>query len=229
MSPLTVLGRWDEAAKIGATLLAGDADLDSLIAAMWMSMIASARGDEDTLERCRGLAATARTSTYVDQRASAVLVLSRDALERDETAETLRLAESVLDSSAGSEAIEEAYAQGIEAAIALQDTDATAMLERFVSDLPRARATPLLRAGRARLRAEVAHRDGDIEAATRHEDEAIELLRSVGARSLLARTLLERFRRSGDPSALAEARAIYTELGASRWLARIDESSEVAV
>ena len=51
----------------------------------------------------------------------------------------------------------------------------------------------------------------------------------VGARPLLARTLLERHRRSGDAGALAEARLIYTELDARRWLARIDEASEVAV
>jgi hypothetical protein len=41
--------------------------------------------------------------------------------------------------------------------------------------------------------------------------------------------LLERARRRPDPEALAEARTIYVELGATRWLERIDQQSEVAV
>ena len=61
-----------------------------------------------------------------------------------------------------------------------------------------------------------------------HQRRAIELLRSVGARPLLARALLEHGRRREDPEALAEARAIYTDLGATRWLARLDERTEVA-
>jgi class 3 adenylate cyclase/tetratricopeptide (TPR) repeat protein len=227
MVPLTFLGRWDEASKIGFTLIAGDVDLDALMGAMFMAIIASARGDESTLERCRELGAGMKDSSYVDQRACALLALGREALERGDPVEALGYSKEVIGSSAGSEGIEEALAQGIEATIALGDTATIGELIQFVTELPKARATPLLRAGRARLQAEMAHRGRDIEAATRHEDEAIGLLRSVSARPLLARTLLERHRRSGDAGALAEARLIYTELGATRWLARIDESSEV--
>ena len=93
------------------------------------------------------------------------------------------------------------------------------------SPASRPRATPLLRAGRARLAAEQAHRRGDAAEADDREQEAIALLRSVGARPLLARALLERARRRDAPAALAEARAIYAELGASRWLARVEEPS----
>ena len=59
-------------------------------------------------------------------------------------------------------------------------------------------------------------------AAERHETEALELLRAIGARPLLAQALLERSRRRADPDALAEARAIYAELGATRRLAGIE-------
>jgi hypothetical protein len=101
-------------------------------------------------------------------------------------------------------------------------------LEQFFAELPRARATPQMRAGRARVAAEQAHRRGDGTAADDFEREAIALLRSIGARPLLARALLERTRRRTDDAALAEARAIYSELGADRWLARIDEASGLA-
>jgi hypothetical protein len=122
----------------------------------------------------------------------------------------------------GHEATEQAYALSIETTSMLGDISAMGELEAFVAGLPRARATPLLRAGRARLQAELAHRSGDDDGAQRFEDEAIELLRSVGARPLLAQALLERARRHEDGEALAEARAIYEELGATRWLERFE-------
>jgi hypothetical protein len=127
----------------------------------------------------------------------------------------------------GYESIEEAYALSIEAANLLGDTSPMAELYAFVADLPPARATPLLRAGRARLQAELAHRAGDENSSHLFEEEAIALLRSVGARPLLAQALLERARRHGDSEALTEARAIYEELGATRWLERIGETREV--
>jgi hypothetical protein len=110
----------------------------------------------------------------------------------------------------------------------LGDTAAMSELEAFVAELPPARATPLLRAGRARVRAELAHRDRDADATRGFEDDAIALLRSVGARPLLAQTLLEQARRHGDVEALTQARDIYDELGAKRWLERVAEASEVA-
>ena len=91
----------------------------------------------------------------------------------------------------------------------------------LVEELPPARALPLMRAGAARLDAERAHRAGDFTAAAAHEQDAIDLLRGVGARPLLARALLKRARRRDDAGALHEARAIATELGARRWLAEV--------
>ncbi|MGH2866141.1 MAG: hypothetical protein ACRDNK_01040, partial [Solirubrobacteraceae bacterium] len=129
--------------------------------------------------------------------------------------------------STASEVIEEGYALAIEAAFTLGDEAAMGELEAVVAVLPRARATAMLRAGRARLNAEIAHRRGDADAADRAENEAITLLRSVGAQPLLGRALEERAGRREDPEALDEARAIYTELGATRWLARLHDSSGV--
>jgi class 3 adenylate cyclase/tetratricopeptide (TPR) repeat protein len=223
-----MLGRWNEAVSDGEVLLGGQSDLDSIGAAAFMATIALARADDAMLERCRELAAANIDSTYVDLRLAASIVVARDALEGGASEEALRGATMVMGAGAASgEFLREAYAIAIDAALALGDDDAIAELEAFVAELPPVRATPLLRAGRARLAAEQAHRCGDHDAVDRAEDEAIALAREVGAQPMLARALLDRWRRRHDLEALAEARAIYAELGATRWLARIDEPTEV--
>ncbi|HZU61103.1 MAG TPA: hypothetical protein VE983_09060, partial [Solirubrobacteraceae bacterium] len=220
--------RWDELTSIATSLVDGPRDSNAVTAAAFLAHVAAARGDGSTLDRCLEMAAPHRDSTYVDMRICASLILARDALERGDATQALRLAQDALGlRGTGVEFTEEAYAQGIESALALADPDAMAELESFVAELPSARATPMLRAGRARLAAELAHRRGDAEATSSHEDQAIELLRSVGARPLLASALLDRARRQADTDALAQARAIYSELGAARWLERIDQTSEV--
>jgi class 3 adenylate cyclase len=227
-APLVMLGRWDELPSSGAAMLSGEIDAAAVMAAAVLSEPAAARGDEELLGRARALAEQRRESSYVDVRVCALTVLARDALEHGAADRAVALMqEAIANEGLSGDNVKVAYALGVDAAIALGDERAIMELETFVDAMQRARATPLLRAGRARLRAERLHRGGDEEATKRHEDEAIGLLRSVGARPQLARALLERSRRRDDPEALAEARAIYTELGATRWLARIDESSEV--
>jgi hypothetical protein len=53
--------------------------------------------------------------------------------------------------------------------------------------------------------------------------EAETILREAGVRPRLAQALLERARRGDRPDPLAEARAIYAELGATRWLERAEQ------
>ena len=173
-------------------------------------------------ERCRTVAEAHRGSAHVDLASCAAVTLARDAVERGAPEEALALARPVLTAaSAAMETVEQSYALCVEAALALADNRVLSELESFVAALPPARATPLLRSGRARLAAEEAHRRGEEDESERHESEAIELLRSVGARPLLAKTLLERAARHEDAAALAEARSIYSELGATRWLERL--------
>jgi hypothetical protein len=226
--PLFMLGRWDEALAVGVALLADKTDLEALTAAAFLVEIACARGDDEMLEPCISIAERRRESSYVDQRVCAALTIARDALERGAAAEALKLVDPSLRELTAGEFREQSYALAIEAAIKLGDETAIQDLVAFVDTLPPARATPLLRAGRARLAAELAHRRGDPDAAGRAEQEAIGLLRSVGARPLLAKALLERAHRGGDAQARAEARAIYQDLGARRWLERIDQVPEVA-
>jgi tetratricopeptide (TPR) repeat protein len=228
LPPLAVLGRWDEAMPVATAVFEGAHDTSAVQAAMVLAQIAAGRGDDELLERCRALGDELSESAEVDVHALATVTLARAALESGAPEEALRLARAALASgSTAGELLAEAYAIGVEAALGLGNEAPAAELGEFVDRLPPATATPLLRAGRARLAAELAHRRGDAESAGAHEREAIELLRSLGARPLLARALEERGRRREDADALAEARAIYSELGATRWLASIDERSEV--
>jgi hypothetical protein len=225
---LVVLGRWDDAEPIGTGLVSAQADLDALSVAPFLAQIAAARGDDATLQRCVLVAGDRRDSSYVDQRVGATLALAREAIDRGCPEEALRMAKGVLalETTYG-QFRTEAYSLSIETAIVLGDEPSISELETFAARLEPAQATPLLRAGQARVAAEQAHRRGDDAAAVGFEDEAISLLRSVGARPMQANALLERARRRQDPEALAEARSIYTDLGATRWLARVDRATEV--
>jgi hypothetical protein len=226
--PRYVLGRWDEVVSTGSILMAGALDADAVFTAAVLVSVAAARGDEAMLERCRAVAADLRESAYSDQRISAEIVLARDALERGAPAEALALTRHTAEEEGvAGENVEDAYALSVAAAIAMDDEAAIADLAEMVARLPRARATPLLRAGRARLEAERAYRQGGREAAERFGAEAIGLLRSVGARPHLAETLLECARRYPNAEMVAEARHIYEQLGATRWLERIEQTSQV--
>ncbi|MGN6169879.1 MAG: hypothetical protein ACTHQQ_17175, partial [Solirubrobacteraceae bacterium] len=223
--PLAVLGRWDEASAGAAMLIGSSPYVDAVFAAASIMPIAAARGDETTLERCHSVALEARESAYVDQRVCAGVVFAREALERGAPGEAVGLVAPALGGEAISgDAMKDGYELSIEAAIALGDGATLSELTAVVDGMPPTRVGPLLRAGRARLRAELAHRRADREGAERFEEEAIGLLRSLGARPLLAQALLERARRRDHPEALAEVRAIYEELGAVRWLGRLEAS-----
>jgi class 3 adenylate cyclase/predicted ATPase len=228
MPLLYTLGRWDEAVRIGSPLLSGEADLDALSAGVYLSEIAAARGEEDMLARCVELASQRRDSTYVDQRAGARCALATDAIQRGAPAEALTLlAEVVRSEYVASEVREQALVLSIEAATAIGDEETITGLEAAVATLPRALLSPLTIAGQARLQAELAERRGDRRSAQGHRAEAVRLLRSVGARSLLGRALVELARITADPEPLAEARTVYSELGATRWLERMDQAGAV--
>ena len=50
----------------------------------------------------------------------------------------------------------------------------------------------------------------------------------MGTRPLLAHALAERAARTGDPDSLREAQEIYSELGAVRGLARLNQTADSA-
>jgi hypothetical protein len=170
-----------------------------------------------------------RDSAHIDERATSRLVLAREAADAGDDAEIVSLTRTILEEpTSGYEFREEAYALGVEAAQMLGDEAALGYLDEFVNELRPAEATPLLRAAQARVRAALAERNGDETRAREQELTAIAMLRDLGARPLLADTLVEFGRRNDDAEAIGEARAIYSELGATRRLAQIDEPSGLA-
>jgi tetratricopeptide (TPR) repeat protein len=229
-APLVVTGRWDRMLEATAPLFnSGIDDLNVVVAAASVAQIAAARGDDELLTRCVSLGREARDASYVDQRVAAWLILARDALERGALHEAAELAETVLgEPTTGGEFRAEAFGMAIQAAVEVGDEAMMTRLAEFVEELPPTRSTRQLRAGGARVAAELAHRRGEDEQADALEQEATGLLRSIDARPLLARALFERNRRRGDEAALEEARSIYAELGAERWLAQIDQARGLA-
>ena len=224
--PLTILGRWDLALRPGDALLAGD-DGSAVFAAQFLALIAAARGDGDLLARCAALGERQRDSTHIEMRSTAVAILARSVLD-NAPGRALELARSVLDAPAvAAETIGDLFAVSAEAALDLGDEAAMADLAAWVEALPPVRAEAILRAGRARLRAELAHRSGQRAEAERLEREAVELLREAGARPMLVSAFLDQARRRGDPEALVQAREIALELGARHWLARIEATERV--
>jgi class 3 adenylate cyclase/tetratricopeptide (TPR) repeat protein len=227
--PLVILGRWDAAIRTAEPFFTGPTDLDAVAAAAYIAQVAAGRGDDARLEDCREIALRMDDSMHVDARVSACSVLAQCALERGAHDEALRQAQlGIAEPHVAAELREAIYGHGIDAAIALGDEDEMTALQAFVDGLPPVLAKPVLRAGRARVAAELAFRRGDRGSAETLGRQAVELLRSVGARPLLAHALLDQARRHEGKTALAEARAIYTELGAERWLARIDELTGLA-
>ena len=227
LAPLVILGRWDDAARIGSVLVNGDVDLDSVTAAAYLAHLAVARGDQDLLALCLSLADQRRTSEVVDQRACAGITIARAALDRGDTGAVQELTTELLQfTTLPAEFIDEINELSIEAAIADGDEERMAERQAELEQLKPAGTTPMRRAAAARLRAERAHLRMDHDVTRQAESEADTLLRKSGAKPQLAQALLERARRRPDPVALAEARAIYEQLGATRWLEQLDHEFE---
>jgi hypothetical protein len=229
IAPLVVLGRWNESVALAGSLLGGDLDADAMAGAAYLSQLAAARGDEEMLALCESMAAERRDSEHIDQRACARIVAARVALEQGDGASVQRLASETLTvPTMSAEFVDELYDMSVQAAIADGDEHVMVQREADLDALKPVRTTKLIRASAARLRAELAHRSADEQAARRAEAEAEALLGESGARPRLARALLERARRRDEPGAVSEARAIYSELDASKWLDQIDHEFQAA-
>jgi tetratricopeptide (TPR) repeat protein len=221
LGPLVMLGRWDEAWRDGVPLLDADPNT-AVVSAAFLAGVAAARGEDEVLERCRALSEPHFDSPHLDMRSSARLALAVVAMQSGDLQSTRGLAEETAEASPAGEISTEAFRVWSEVTLAGDDDAAIDRVAAWVEAQPPARRMPLFGASRARLRAEEAHRRGNADEAMAFEREAEETLRGVGARPLLASALLDRARRRGDEAALGEAREILQELGATRWLARVE-------
>jgi class 3 adenylate cyclase/predicted ATPase len=217
--PMLISGRWREAMPVALELMTAYDELARVTSAHVLTQIAVARGDEELTERCLEIASQLEGSVYADLRCASLTVQGHAEFGRGSPQAAPARVRPILDTPAiAGEIRTDAYGLCVEAALALGDEALIDELQAWCAALPPAQAPALLLAGRERLLAEQAHRRGEHELAVRHEQSAIERLRAVGARPLLARALLDRCRRREDPVAEAEAREIVDELGATRWL-----------
>jgi uncharacterized protein HemY len=222
------LGDWETAAPLASSLLVADGDHVTLWVAAEASLMAAARGDEELLGRCQATAARVQDAEDMETRGSVVLVQARAALERDDP----RTAGSLVEALVGVEEVSGEIRTGlltiaVEAALQLGDRTREDKLLTLLTNLAPVHVTPVRLALRCRLWAEQAHHQGDQEAGQTHEREALEHLRAVDARPQLVGALLDVHRRHGEVGAVVEARALCHQLGAARWLERIDARSSV--
>ncbi len=223
------LGNWDDpAVALLPDLLVGEHDAVTSYLLAYAAQVAAARGDEALLARTVELAAPRRDSGDPEFIAMARVALAHEARAHGRLGEVIELLRPVFAASEISgELRTEGYALTTDAALTSRDESTVAELLASLEALRPVNITPVRMAQRARLLAEQAHLRGDRESTAAHEREAVELLRSVGVRCLLVDALLDSSRRGGDAVALAEARAIYEELGATRLLERLDGVTEV--
>ena len=219
----TFLGDWGAVMAVLPGLITNERDAATCFVLADAVQIAAARGDDALLERCVELASKNRERSDVEFRASAHVALARAALERHDLAEVEELAGPLVSHMEVSlEIVTTVIVTAVEAALFRTDEQAIVKLVTALDAMEPLYLTPVRRAQRARLAAELAHRQGDFASARTYEAEATRLLRSVGAKPLLAAALVDQVRRRGDAEALTEARAILESLGATRSLERLN-------
>jgi predicted ATPase/class 3 adenylate cyclase len=219
------MGDWETAAPLALNLLSAEGDQATLWAATEASLVATARGDEELLSRCVAVVAPLQGAEDMETRGGVSLVQARAALDRGDLPGARGVVEPMLlvEEVAG-EVRTGVLAIAVDVALDSEDRAQQDRLLRLLSELAPVHVTPVRLALLARLRAE---QSASAEAAHQYEREALEHLRAVGAQPYQVTALLDIHRRHGDDAALAEARSICSQLGATRWLARIDTRSSV--
>jgi class 3 adenylate cyclase/tetratricopeptide (TPR) repeat protein len=223
--PLTLLGRWDEALRDATQMLDSDDLFSAATATLFLAYIAHARGDDELFERCPVTARRCSESPNIDVRGGALVAFASHALLTGDPASAEDLARQGAELAFSGEIWAEAFRIRSEAALASANQASMDALSTWVEELPPARKLPLFSAQRARLRAELAHVGGNPGPAREFEREAEDILRGLEARPLLGAALLDRVRRHRDELALAEARQIMEDLGATRWLEQLPDDS----
>ena len=220
---LSFLGRWEEAMELVPDLVVNGPDAIVNFVSVDAVQITKARGEDSLATQVLEFAARVRDAADIEFRTTATIVLAFDALDRRDTDTALALVEPLFSSQGlAGEMVTAAYRIGVDAAFAGSDEAAMSRVLGYLDAMDALYVTPVRLAQRARVLAEQAHLRGDIETTLLHEGEALELLRGVGAKPAVADALLDAVRRRGDAEAVAQAREIYIELGATRRLERID-------
>jgi class 3 adenylate cyclase/tetratricopeptide (TPR) repeat protein len=225
------LGRWDSLPELDDDGLPRTSGLLRLAYLPLLARVQAARGDVGALQCTLGLANEEEGSTNTEF-ATGPIVARAIALRG--LGQNLQALEVALPIATGGPAIpnedlREAYAEAGLAALAIGDEATVERLVAFVSELPSAMRSPLLRAGAARFAGLLAWRHGEPEIAVERFAAGTRELREVGAQFNLAQLLLEHAevligvgRENEAEPLLGEARATFERLAAAPWLERAD-------
>jgi class 3 adenylate cyclase/tetratricopeptide (TPR) repeat protein len=238
VSALAVLGRWDEAMGVVAALGIERAEYADIFyiadALIGLTRIATARGEEARLERADELIETGLASPDTQVRCSCAVARAIVAQARGRPEEAFDLARPLIDAEEIA-ARRYAYIEACQAAWRRGADSELTELVAHVDGLAPAEVVPSIRAHADRFAGLLASRRGEARP-------GIELLRQAAARlrelgypfelgeiQLEVGEILSADGAAGEAEApLAEAAAIFAELGAEQWLARVARAREAA-
>ena len=236
LTPLLMLGRWDDALIIAAEEEPGIAREIARAQMLPVALIHCERGDLEAARTQLAAADTLRDSGNMQLRANYAGVEARLLRARGHHAEALASAERAL-ATLGELAITDplikaALVEATEAALALPDLDKAEELLAIPEALDPGEVTPFLHANTARLRARLDAARGNHERVEERFSTAASLFREFDLVFHLAVTQLEHGEwliaqgRAGEAEPpLAEARQPFERLRATPWLERTAQAT----
>ena len=236
LTPLYLLGRWDEALTIAAEEEPGVAREIARAQMLVVALIHCERGDLDAAGALLAAADALRDSDNLQLRANYAGVEARLLRAQGRHAEALASAERAL-ATLGELAITDslikaALVEATETALALPDLDKAEELLAIPESLDPGELTPFLHANTARLRARLDAARGNHEHVEERFNTAAGLFREVGLAFHLAVTQLDHAEwltaqgRAGEAEPpLAEARRTFERLQATPWLQRTTQAT----
>ncbi len=238
--PMFCLGRWDEALARLEDLSVDDRvtariAFDQGYVSFGTAMLAH-RGELEQAAERLALFEDFERSSDVQERTDHACAVAVLRLAQGRPAEALRAARGALQPIATlglwHYAIRESLVLGIEAALNMSDREAAGELLGIAERLPNVRRIRFLPAHVLRLRARMAAGDGNPELIGAGFEHAVLAFREIRHQFWLGVTLLEYsewLEREGQISSAAplvvEARAIFQQLGAVAWVARLAKLS----
>jgi class 3 adenylate cyclase/tetratricopeptide (TPR) repeat protein len=222
--PLFMLGRWDEVLATAADFTQEQIDAGGVVLSLLQSAVEVhlRQGDLDGARRVVGMFSRLEDSTDLQDRTC--FFGSRSALRRAEEKLREALADADATIEAGrtlgvnQQAVKQAIVEGVEAALALGESDKVEELLAHVESVPPGSRPPYLDAHAKRVRARLERDDAKY-------DEAATLFGQLGIPFWLAVTLLEKAELTGGEEPLAEAREIFEGLKATPWISRATAAS----
>jgi class 3 adenylate cyclase/tetratricopeptide (TPR) repeat protein len=224
--PLFMLGRWDEALAVSKEFSQEQIDSGGVVLSLLQSVVEVHLRQGDLESARRTCAMFSRLEKSTDLQDQTCFFGSRSALRRAEGKLREALADADATIEAGralgvnQQAVKQAIVEGVEAALALGESDKVEELLAHVESVPPGSRPLYLDAHAKRVRARLERDEAKY-------DEAASIFRRLSIPFWLAVTLLERAELTGDEDSLAEAREIFEGLKATPWLERASAAQPV--